>query len=108
MCFNCIILYFTLPVALSIGAFYYQQLCANPFTHKDLFHFFFEGYDALARAPLGSAEQRAPLGGHFVPPEISRTTQHSDKRQTASDSPWRELSKACKFCENRGHRAGQT
>ena len=57
---------------------------------------------------LGSDEQRAPLGGAFWPPEISRTTQRSDKRQTALDSPWRELSKACKFFENRGHRAGQT
>ena len=64
----------------------------------------------LTRAPLGSAEQRAPLGrDHFAPPpEISRTTQRSDKRQTALDSPWRELCKACKFFENRGHRAGQT
>ena len=52
----------------------------------------------LTRAPLGSAEQRAPLGGgHFGPPEISRTSQRSDKRQTALDSPWLELSKAYKF-----------
>ena len=51
----------------------------------------------------------APLGrDHFAPPEISRTTQGSDKRQTALDSPWRELSKACEFFENRGLRAGQT
>ena len=63
----------------------------------------------LTRAPLGSAEQRAPLGrGHFGPPEISRTTQRSDKQQTALDSPWRELSKARNFFENQGHGAGQT
>ena len=49
-----------------------------------------------------------PVGVCRATPEISRTTQLSDKRQTVLDSPWRELSKACKFFENRGHMAGQT
>ena len=49
-----------------------------------------------------------PVKGGICPPKISRTTQRSNKRQTALDSPWRELSKACNFVENRGHRAGQT
>ena len=64
---------------------------------------------SLTRAPLGSGDQRAPLGGgHFGPPDISRTTQGSDKRQTVLDSPDGELSKAYKFFENRGHGSGQT
>ena len=64
----------------------------------------------LTRAPLGSGDQRAPLGrGHFAPPpDISRTTQRNDKRQTVLDSPGGELSKAYKFFENRGHGSGQT
>ena len=60
--------------------------------------------------PVGVCRSTRPVGeGPFWPPEISRTTQRSDKRQTALDSPWRGLSKACNFFfENRGHGAGQT
>ena len=65
-------------------------------------------WPTLTRAPLGSGDQRAPLGGHFGPPDISRTTQRSDKRQTALDSPGGELFKAYTFFENRGHGSGQT
>ena len=65
---------------------------------------------SLTRAPLGSGDQRAPLGGGILapPPDISRTTQRNDKRQTALDSPGGKLSKAYKFFENRGHGSGQT
>ena len=79
-----------------------------PFEPGDFHFLIFFALTVLTRAPLGSAEQRAPLGGPYWPPEISRTTQRSDKRQTALDSPWRELSKACKFYEIEGHGAGQT
>ena len=41
------------------------------------------------------------------PPKISRTTQRSDKRQTALESSQRELTKACIVFENRGHGSGQ-
>ena len=46
---------------------------------------------------MGSAEQRALMGGIFAPPKISRTTQRSDKQQTILDSPGRELYKAYTF-----------
>ena len=82
--------------------FFKQQMLENGLSE------FMEIDKPLTRAPLGSADKR--WGGAILPPppEISRTTQRSDKRQTALDSPWRELSKACKFFENRCHGAGQT
>ena len=58
---------------------------------------------------MGLASNAPRWGGIMPPPKISRTTQRSAKRQTALDSPGRELSKACIFFfENRGHGSGQT
>ena len=63
----------------------------------------------LTRALLGSGRKRALLGGgpKGPPPEISKTTQRSDKRQTALESSQRELTKAYIVFENRGHGSGQ-
>ena len=60
--------------------------------------------------PVGLWRPTRPVGGGGIlpPPDISRTTQRNDKRQTALDSPGGELSKAYKFFENRGHGSGQT
>ena len=65
----------------------------------------------LSPRPVGFCRATRPVwgGGAFCPsPKISRTTQRSDKRQTALDSPGRELSIVCIFFENRGHGSGQT
>ena len=49
----------------------------------------------LTRAPLGYSAERAPLGGHILPPlPNSRTNRRSEAGEAAIESPEREDSNA--------------
>ena len=68
-----------------------ERLILDTYTHLENLH--------INLRPVGVWRATRPVGGGGIspPPKLSRTTQRSDKRQTALDSPERELSKTCIF-----------